>query len=91
MMKFIPNCMWRPIKWVDLRWVTGVMIGGLIISIGCSAAPKPMSVKMVHPESKQTLTCSARDQLGRADNALLASAVESCVKSLQARGFVIQD
>jgi hypothetical protein len=47
-----------------------------------------MSVKMVHPETRQTLTCSARDQLGRADTAMLANAVESCVKSLKARGFV---
>jgi hypothetical protein len=59
-----------------------------MIAIGCSSGQTPMSVTMVHPGTKQTLTCSARDQLGRTDASLLAAAVESCAKNLEAAGFV---
>ena len=62
-----------------------------IAAMSCSSGQTPMSVKMVNPETHQTLTCSARDQLGRSDTALLAGAVESCVKNLKARGFVVEN
>jgi hypothetical protein len=55
--------------------------------LGCSSAPAPLSITMEHPETKQKLTCAAKDQLARAEASLLASAVESCARSLEARGF----
>jgi hypothetical protein len=58
--------------------------------LGCSSAPAPLSITMEHPETKQKLTCAAKDQLARADASLLASAVESCARSLEARGFIRQ-
>jgi hypothetical protein len=45
---------------------------------------------MEHPETKQKLTCAAKDQLARSDATLLAGAVESCARSLEARGFIRQ-
>ena len=57
---------------------------------GCSSAPAPLTITMQHPETKQTLTCTAKDQFARADTAMLASAVESCAKGLETRGFVRQ-
>jgi hypothetical protein len=57
---------------------------------GCSSAAAPLTITMQHPETKQTLNCSAKDQFARADTSMLASAVESCAKSLEARGFVRQ-
>ena len=62
----------------------------VVTMVSCTPAAQPMSVKMVHPDTHQTLTCSASDQLGRSDTALLARAVESCVNSLKARGFVVE-
>jgi len=55
---------------------------------GCSSASAPLSIKMYNPETKQTLTCNASDQLARTDPAVLAVAVENCAEQLEARGFV---
>jgi hypothetical protein len=45
---------------------------------------------MVNPNTNQTLTCAASDQLSRADVAVLAAAVETCARNLEAKGFVRQ-
>ena len=63
----------------------------LLFSFACSSAAAPLSITMYNAETNQTLTCAARDQLGRADTALLAGAVESCAKQLEARGFIRQN
>jgi hypothetical protein len=43
---------------------------------------------MVNPETNQMLACSASDQFSRADPAVLAAAVETCARQLEAYGFV---
>ncbi|HMA80620.1 MAG TPA: hypothetical protein VKR81_07000 [Candidatus Binatia bacterium] len=63
----------------------------LLFPSACSSAAAPLSITMYNAETNQTLTCAARDQLGRADTAMLAGAVESCAKQLEARGFVRQN
>ena len=62
----------------------------LLFPSACSSAA-PLSITMYNAETNQTLTCAARDQLGRADTAMLAGAVEGCAKQLEARGFVRQN
>jgi hypothetical protein len=58
------------------------------VIFGCSSGSPPLFIKMHNPETDQTLTCNASDRMGRADPTVLASAVESCAKQLEARGFV---
>jgi hypothetical protein len=60
----------------------------LLVLYGCGSATAPLSIEMYNPETKQTLTCAARDQLAQAERAVLAAAVESCAKQLESRGFV---
>jgi hypothetical protein len=60
----------------------------LLVLCGCGSAAAPLSIEMYNPETNQTLTCAARGQLAQADPAVLATAVESCAKQLEARGFV---
>jgi len=60
----------------------------LLMFCGCGSAAAPLSIEMHNPQTNQTLTCAARGQLGQADPAVLATAVESCAKQLEARGFV---
>jgi hypothetical protein len=60
---------------------------GLLVH-GCSSTAAPLSIQMYNPETKQTLTCAARDVTARADTAVLTRAVESCARELESRGFV---
>ena len=60
----------------------------IAVIFGCSSGSPPLFIKMHNPETDQTLTCNASDRMGRADPTVLASAVESCAKQLEARGFV---
>jgi hypothetical protein len=60
----------------------------LLMFCGCGSAAAPLSIEMHNPQTNQTLTCAARGQLGQADPAVLATAVESCAKQLEERGFV---
>jgi hypothetical protein len=59
-------------------------------AFACSSPPPPLSIKMHNPKTDQTLTCTAKDQLGRTDPSLLAAAVESCAQGLESRGFIRQ-
>ncbi len=70
----------------------GRVLGAVLLAacLGCSSVPAPLSITMEHPETKQKLTCAAKDQLARSDATLLAGAVESCARSLEARGFIRQ-
>jgi len=65
-----------------------VFAGVAIFLVSCSAGPAPLAIKMVNPTTKQTLDCHAKDPTGRTDRELLASAVESCARQLEAHGFV---
>jgi hypothetical protein len=67
-----------------LRWLGSA----LLLLSSCSAGSAPLSIKMVNPETNQTLACSARDESSRADPAVLAAAVETCARQLEANGFV---
>jgi hypothetical protein len=62
----------------------------LLLLSSCSSTSPPLSIKMYNPQTTQTLTCSASDQLSRADLPLLAVAVETCAKQLEGKGFVRQ-
>jgi hypothetical protein len=53
----------------------------------CSSSP-PLVIKMYHPETKQSLTCAAKDELTQASSSALASAVETCARHLEGQGFV---
>ena len=63
---------------------TALLIASLT---ACSSNPESLSIKMVNPQTQMTLMCSARDDIG-ADRALLATAVETCARQLEAGGFV---
>ena len=60
----------------------------LLVCCGCGSTAAPLSIEMYNPETKQTLTCAARDQLSQTDPEVLAGAVESCAQQLESRGFV---
>jgi hypothetical protein len=62
----------------------------LLLLSSCSSTSPPLSIKMYNPQTTQTLTCSASDQLSRAELPLLAVAVETCAKQLEGKGFVRQ-
>ena len=53
----------------------------------CSSAPPSMAIRMYHPETKQTLYCSARSNSGEY-SAVLAEAAETCARQLEIKGFV---
>jgi hypothetical protein len=57
---------------------------------GCGWGTAPLSIELYNPETKQVLTCAARDEFAKTDSTVLATAVESCAKQLEARGFVRQ-
>ena len=73
---------------IKLFW-SGLTSAALLLS-GCSSASPPLSINMVNPKTNQSLTCSASDPLSRKDNPMLAAAVETCAKQLEANGFVRQ-
>jgi hypothetical protein len=60
----------------------------VLAAIGCNSAQAPLAIHMYNPKTHQALTCSARDEYHRTDVSLLAGAVESCAKNLEAQGFV---
>ena len=69
------------------------LLAGLLAALGiaaCSSAPAPLSIVVEHPETKHTLTCAAKDKLGRTDQSVLAGVVENCARTLEARGYVRQ-
>ena len=55
----------------------------------CTSAQAPMTIKMYHPETKQTLDCAARSTSGEY-SPLLANMAESCARQLESKGFVRQ-
>lgn len=66
-----------------------ILFAAVAISFaGCSSGPAPLAIKMVNPTTKQTLDCRAQDPTGRTDRELLASAVETCARQLEAHGFI---
>jgi hypothetical protein len=84
------TCHWKLACGSQFGGVTTVAIASFIAGavIGCGSSQAPLSIHMYNPKTHQALTCSARDPSARYDTSLLAGAVESCAKSLEARGFV---
>ena len=68
--------------------LVSLFAGTVSILTACSSASPRLSIKMYHPETKQTLTCAASDQLSQANSSALASAVETCARHLEGQGFV---
>jgi hypothetical protein len=56
-------------------------------AFGCSGTA-PLVIHMYNPKTHQALICSARDQRTGADASMLAGAVETCAKNLEAQGFI---
>lgn len=54
----------------------------------CSSGSSPLVIKLYHPETKQSLTCAAKDELTQSNSSVLASAVETCARHLETQGFV---
>ena len=77
------------IRRADLKLVF-LCFAGAFSFLSCSNQPAPLSVKLEHPETGHSLTCAAKDQLGRTDNSMLARTVESCARALEQRGYVRQ-
>ena len=71
------------------RLFLGAIISLVSTIAACSSAPPPMVIKMYHPETKQTLDCSARSTSGEYSQ-VLANAAEACARQLEIKGFVRQ-
>ena len=69
------------------RLFLGARISLVSTIAACSSAPPPMAVRMYHPETKQTLYCSARSTSGEY-SPVLAEAAETCARQLEIKGFV---
>ena len=70
------------------RTTMGIIFLAAVGAIGCSSGKAPLVIHMYNPKTHQALVCSARDQRAGADSSMLAGAVESCAKNLEARGFI---
>ena len=57
---------------------------------GCTATDGPLNITLHHPQTGVQRTCSAKES-SAADVSVLSTAVESCAKQLEARGFVRGD
>jgi hypothetical protein len=73
-----------------IGWLPSSLISAALMLSSCSSAAPPLSIQMVNPHTNQTLTCAASDKLSRTDVAVLAAAVETCARHLEAKGFVRQ-
>jgi hypothetical protein len=83
---------WQPQRLRDLRldWFPNSLVCAALALSSCNSAATPASIQMVNPNTNQTLVCAARDELSRTSPAVLAAAVETCAKNLEANGFVRQ-
>jgi hypothetical protein len=77
-----------------LAAIRGKLFLSAIVSLAltltaCGSAQPPMAIKMYHPETKQTLDCSARSTSGEYSS-VLANAAETCARQLENKGFVRQ-
>jgi hypothetical protein len=67
----------------------GAMVSAVLIS-GCVAADSPLSISLYNPKTGVQRTCAAKESSSK-DVSALSSAVETCAKQLEARGFVRND
>jgi hypothetical protein len=66
-----------------------VVISAAVIS-GCTTTDGPLNITLHNPKTGVQRTCSAKES-SRVDMSVLSTAVESCAKQLEARGFVRSD
>jgi hypothetical protein len=72
-----------------LSFLCGLALGVISISINaCGSSTPQLSVKLHNPKTGQTLFCSASNSTSDAYSEILASAVETCARQLEAQGFV---
>jgi hypothetical protein len=57
---------------------------------GCTTVDGPLNITLHNPKTGVQRTCSAKES-SAADISMLSTAVESCAKQLEARGFVRSD
>src|SRR5262245_26338072 len=69
-------------------WLRNLFVFSPLVLSACSSASPALVIKMYHPETKQRLTCAAKDDLKQGNTSALASAVETCARHLEAQGFV---
>jgi hypothetical protein len=65
------------------------IVSAALIS-GCSASGSPLSINLYNPNTGVQHTCAAKESSSK-DVSVLSSAVETCAKQLEARGFVRGD
>jgi hypothetical protein len=61
-----------------------------VLISGCVTADPPLSISLYNPKTGVQRTCSAKESSSK-DTSALSSAVETCAKQLEARGFVRSD
>jgi hypothetical protein len=66
-----------------------VVISAAVIS-GCTTTDGPLNITLHNPKTGIQRTCGAKES-SAADLSVLATAVETCAKQLEARGFVRSD
>jgi hypothetical protein len=81
-MSYLKNFLRRESFWL-------AVISAAAIS-GCTAADGPLNITLHNPKTGVQRTCSAKES-SAADVSVLSTAVESCAKQLEARGFVRSD
>lgn len=86
----VDNWLRRRSRALRIGWLSSSLISAVLMLSSCSSAAPPLSIQMVNPNTNQTLVCAARDPLSRADVTVLAVAVETCARQLEANGFVRQ-
>jgi hypothetical protein len=60
-----------------------------VLISGCVASDSPLSISLYNPKTGVQRTCSAKESSSSSKDVLaLSSAVETCAKQLEARGFV---
>ena len=73
---------------LQIASLLSLFAGAVANLTACSSTPPPLLIKMNHPGTGQTLTCTASDQRPHANSSALAAVVEACAKQLEARGFI---
>jgi hypothetical protein len=86
--KHLPVGYVRPTALSYMLSLSNLFVVSALMLNACSSAAPPLVIKMYHPETKQSLTCAAKDELTQANSSALASAVETCARHLETQGFV---
>jgi hypothetical protein len=83
------TCMIRPKIFLCRRILCVTAISAALIA-GCVASDSPLSISLYNPKTGIQRKCSAKESSAK-DTSALSSAVETCARQLEARGFVRSD